>query len=512
MKNFLFILLLFLTGFDLYGNNIDMSRGRRYVRNEGKKEGYKYVKVNELNFQLDKKTIYELSFPLDLNGTTLTIPDSCYIRFGRKGKLYNGKIKGKLMNDRVSVEQFGAKGNGTFDDTEAIQNAINVSSNIVDFANAKYYLKGMLRISESNLMLRGNGCELFFAPKEQAYPGLYIQSCSNITLSGFKFNSSKGYKQYHNFPRDKGSLWSNRIAISVSKVAGLNVTDCSFHEMEYAMKIDGGVGANKKVYLSNLKTFLDVSNPIYVSNTDSLLVDACIFEASSNVSRFEHHIYGAKNNSNHTIRNCRFIGGSGIPVHYYAEGGGFIRNINISNCDFENTVGMIIISAIQNASMTAKNLTMHSQRNYSHAVIRVNGENSALYISDSEIIAPNQALIDMKGTCCLKMNNVSATIGKFVYTLPRNGGSILIDGSELNITNDDSLIYQPKTKSTTIGKIEIINSQVSIHQEIKDLIQLWDRSSSKILLKSNRIYYNTKNHRNITNYQSIASDNFISNN
>lgn len=71
-------------------------------------------------------TIYEIRYNFDLDGDTVNIPDNCVLKF-EGGTIINGELRGKILNDFISPEWFGAKGDNNHDDTLAIQRAVNLA-------------------------------------------------------------------------------------------------------------------------------------------------------------------------------------------------------------------------------------------------------------------------------------------------------------------------------------------------------------------------------------------------
>ena len=86
-------------------------------------------------------TIYEIRYKFDLNGETFNIPANCkFITNG--GCIFNGRLKGELLNDYVTPQMFGAKADGITNDTLAFQNAIAVSHHVI-VPNGTYIVTGM---------------------------------------------------------------------------------------------------------------------------------------------------------------------------------------------------------------------------------------------------------------------------------------------------------------------------------------------------------------------------------
>ena len=101
-------------------------------RNNTDGMGYVILRKNKLFAEQVTKsnTIYEIRYKFDLNGETFNIPANCkFITNG--GCIFNGRLKGELLNDYVTPQMFGAKADGITNDTLAFQNAIAVSHHVI---------------------------------------------------------------------------------------------------------------------------------------------------------------------------------------------------------------------------------------------------------------------------------------------------------------------------------------------------------------------------------------------
>ena len=66
------------------------------------------------------------------------------------------------INDTVTVNQFGAYGDGEHDDAEALNNAINNEFSNIEFEKREYKINSRIDINESNKTIFGNDATIFY--------------------------------------------------------------------------------------------------------------------------------------------------------------------------------------------------------------------------------------------------------------------------------------------------------------------------------------------------------------
>ncbi len=132
-----------------------------------------------------------------VSNTSLTVDD------GKCIQLNNG-LYAKLhpINNTVTVNQFGAYGDGKHDDAKAIETALNAGyGNVSLESNGKYKQSTQIRIESSNLILLGNQATIFNVEDYQSQSGadyhIYIigneeKWCDNITIINLNVESIKG--------------------------------------------------------------------------------------------------------------------------------------------------------------------------------------------------------------------------------------------------------------------------------------------------------------------------------
>ena len=135
------------------------------------------------------------------------------------------------INDTVTVNQFGAYGDGEHDDAETIQLALNAGYGNVSFENEKYKINSSITLSTNELSMLGNTTTLFstndFTDNKE---WLFIIQANNINMYSLNLEAqetiSLGYK----------------TQLGVIKSSNIEIYNCSFTVPETApsQTTDGG--------------------------------------------------------------------------------------------------------------------------------------------------------------------------------------------------------------------------------------------------------------------------------
>lgn len=100
-----------------------------------------------------------------------------------------GDLYATIVNDNVvNVKQYGAKGDGTTDDSDAIQACLDNSKNII-FTKANYYITKSLNIS-SNIRIDGQGAKIFTDIESNTINTFTGSNLTNVEICNFEFDGS----------------------------------------------------------------------------------------------------------------------------------------------------------------------------------------------------------------------------------------------------------------------------------------------------------------------------------
>lgn len=232
-----------------------------------------------------------------------------------------------ILEDKINIHQFGAKGDGRTDDTKAIQEALNNSwEKTIEFTHGKKYLiREPLNVHNDNTIINGHGATLYpqyvnglnISPKSDEYDDIY-----DVYINNLNIDSSKS---------------SNSIYIYRSSNVHL-----------YKSIIDGSTG--KGVLVKN-SYFVNIQNCEYKSNGGSCIVldgdnENCVKSLVIENCKFDNFLRAVhvsstgvtvtKDNISSIIQNCMFdsnINNScaiyiGCPINYININDNIVKNAN----------------------------------------------------------------------------------------------------------------------------------------------------------------------------------------
>lgn len=249
----------------------------------------------------------------------------------------------RITNGFVSVEQFGAIGDGVTNDLTAIQNAINYASTIkgtVVFKPVRYLVTGSIQI-KSYVKIIGYGAEIYRASSASevtlihSTPSYYLY---DISLEGITLISTEDRAGAGDYNL---ATVSNVMGMYIEGVSGLYLKNVKFMGLNIGLKLGkGGTGTeyNHNIRVDNL--YADCANPILCFWTYDYKMTNSRLDASGTGTSLLHCFYIKNGCRDFTFESCEFIGATGAGIHSYntVTGDPQVDNVQILNCKFTNCV------------------------------------------------------------------------------------------------------------------------------------------------------------------------------
>jgi hypothetical protein len=285
----------------------------------------------------------------------------------------------------INVKDYGATGDGTTDDTVAIQAALDVGDNIVvEFPAGTYKLTSALEVDNSNTILRGYGATLNMVGttgswvEEDVYAILIngaIATQQDVIIEGFKFTGSnnwggifsawdsgtKGWDGAVFGNVNEGNYTNTRTNFTIRdteftspyyeaidltntqiRVSGCKITD---HQTGGASARDvGAVRARftKDIVFEDIEVVNGYGKGVSTSYVDGVQYNNITVRVDQSYSQ---GLYIGHFNRNSTVTNCSVLGNAGMmKVSYNAD------TTTISNCIFEGS-GYLMLQGAQNTTV-----------------------------------------------------------------------------------------------------------------------------------------------------------------
>lgn len=210
----------------------------------------------------------------------------------------NNGLKAKLIvKDSVNVKQFGAKGDGTTNDTDGVVNAIKTQKKII-FTDGNYLIND---ITLNNIDIDILGVNAFIKNGQ-----LICNNC-NVKLENINFSDIL-----------TKSLYFNSCEVKIKK--------CSFNNVTIQEQAN-----------------LTSHSAIYLSNNIKAIIENCDFSNIKSYGAIYTYGYGYINVNNSYFNNCDYRAFNIIEnTNYNIPLRGFIKNNYIVNCGANNTTGSAV--------------------------------------------------------------------------------------------------------------------------------------------------------------------------
>lgn len=235
-----------------------------------------------------------------------------------------------LLKEYVTPEMYGAYGDGTHDDTAAVQSAVN-SGKIV-WGHGKTY-------KVSNIMIQYScdvrDCDFFVESKAstgtiEGYAFLIDADNLNVSFSGCTFRSTND--------RNTSSDYVNGNTSNICLVGGTHATSCvtfdrcSFMNAYYSIYL-------KRDTISKFRctdcAFIGHVMGVDIAYCQDAIIEGCTFSQNTASTGKAHDVYVAEGTGNKVlIKNCEIVSSS--PTIGGNHGTGY--DITVENCIIYSTV------------------------------------------------------------------------------------------------------------------------------------------------------------------------------
>jgi hypothetical protein len=243
------------------------------------------------------------------------------------------------LREIVSVTDYGAVGDGTTDDTTAIQNAIDSGNSSIFFPNGTYKITDSLTISDSQITLYGDG-GLKSSPVIQASANTF----SIIKATG---TGTQSLVTLRNLTLKYGTYgFESAVALS----GGVGILDrTTFENVTFDQQVTSGIyaDATQKMIIGTMLNCLFsycVGGIKAIGGNFSIWnIQSCKFEGLNSSSIYLANINDSNScGSAITINNCRFEATNGVSTGYYVCYFRSAQNLNFTNNYFESTSTSLI--------------------------------------------------------------------------------------------------------------------------------------------------------------------------
>lgn len=351
----------------------------------------------------------------------------------------------------VSVLDFGAKGDGTTDDTAAIQKAIDSASTsgavLVFPASTGTYRINSTLILKDNTSISGKGATLFMPSQDS--PKVMLKSTENsyiknVTIEGLslKSNNDRNGSDYL-----VDSLTSNVLGIYILGIDTLTIKDVRMDDMYNGLKLGASLNGvdNYNVKINNLQ-IINSSTPLLMGATNGFTMTDSILDAGAGNSHWLHSAYIDWGNTNLLFENTKFINspGSGVNVGAGDESKKAPTAIKFENCSIENSNrGFNIydssVVTVSNTSIKKCNLAFSLSNASNVTIDNVNISEAKTDVANSNI-ASDKGAFAISNTSNTTITNVTVDangMGGSLFELMNKTDNITI--SNMNAKNMDDI-------------------------------------------------------------------------
>ena len=365
-------------------------------------------------------------------------------------KLDNGKYAViHVINDTISVNQFGAYGDGIHDDSLAINKAINSSFSNISFESSQYKISSMIEINTDNKFMFGNDSEIFYDDDfifvDDFIVRIYKSSdqiIKNISIDGLKIINKNSTRT------------AEHLMLKIINAENIDVTNC---------KIEAFTDENNK---NRCVTNMDLREYWKNINIDGCeFINTTLAPAGGTIwIRAGKNGTGNLNFTNNKIKKSSHDETIGI------FGAGVVNNVSISNntIDFDDT-----------------NVEIKSNPVMCFGLQSTNVENIEFSNNNVKAIAGGTfMLVDKVDTMIIKGNKfdltaLSSAVGTVYFGGTGRSSNIIFENNNVNLIGNNST-------SEVFGDLtEMNNNNINVKTPFIIFIE-----------KCNKLYNNTINFNN----------------
>lgn len=231
-------------------------------------------------------------------------------------KLYMYDGTDLMIDDYVTPEMFGAKGNGSTNDTTAIQNAVN-NGGLIVFTTGKTYLTSDVIRLVANTVLDLNGCTIECTNKH-----MFFNFLGNSTATGYSGNGNITIRNGRliggatSFGHAKNVLFENVIFenshndhfLEICACKNYTIKNCQFIGMEY---LTTSVMEYINIDPCSRAPFPwldDASSPFYDGTVnDGITIDGCYFSIGSGDYAYGFNAVGVHGSGSQKHQKIRIL-------------------------------------------------------------------------------------------------------------------------------------------------------------------------------------------------------------